>query len=183
MPEGGTLPYFIEMLRTIEWGKEGLGANYVPGGSQQFTITQFPPLTEVVVQLVPRPNIYAYIFYAVMVSPQVVPNSFYFEHTAWGSSSYNGPVSEIIVGMEYPILVPCTSSKTVRALIRNLTPYFQYFELGMKFLIVPTEENYKRVVRALEARAFPEAGIDLLKEIRDRLKPNTIGHTIGGQRG
>lgn len=153
MPSSGNaLSYFVELLRTIEWGEERLGSNYVPLGSQQATIDTFPPLTSVTFVMQPPQSIYAYIFFSVLTSPSMVPGAFYFNYIAWGSTSFIGTFSSAVLAIDFTTFIPCTQTQTVRVQITNLTTAFQFFEIDFRFLVIQTQDVYRKVVATLLQR-------------------------------
>jgi len=149
----GSMSYFTEMLRTLQWGERNLGSDYIPQGTAQFTIDAFPPYSEISATLSPPSGIYAYLYYAAFFGDSMAPDAFEFEWEAWGSRVFGGALTPGLTGIDLNYYIPCTETKVIKYRLVNTTGLLQYVELNTAFLVIANENYYRDVVEALKQRA------------------------------
>ena len=174
--QGHSLPYFVELLRTLGWERQ---VNLVGAGTTQVVIPVFPPNTKVDLQLVPTESNYCNVYYAAALGDDTMPNALTFKYRAWGSTLFSGTLTSGYLGTELEFLVPTFHNQPTDVTIANTTALAQRIELNTKTLIINTEDDYKVVVKALQQRGTSAKTEEELEKIVQLLAKFT-GQRVGG---
>ena len=157
-------PEIISYLLTLKYpGSESAKQNWVcyRGGYQVRVIIP----TGITIRYISRPleGLHARLEYATRFGSDMVPNVFSGTITQYGSTTYNGVVTERVIAdaLEYFNLV--TEQEPTRVSITNLSPLAQYMEAITDYIAIPSSEDLAIVMDALRRLNTSEKAEHLLE--------------------
>lgn len=159
-----SLPRAIEYLLTIR--EEG--GNAVLQGLNQ-SVTVLPPLTRITIQTEPALQNYAEIGYKLCFDSQMVPSAIYAEGTYFSNRPYGGLLTQYNLDNPIDTFVVTTHQQKATIVIENMTNLNQYYAAIAFILVVPTQNDWERVTKALKHMEFPDA-LDLLGKMKEAVR-------------
>lgn len=135
------IPGLIEYLLAI--GRAG-GGKLVKYGVSVVRVPIWPAGLGLTFDVRPRQNAYANIQYSQTLSPAMVPDAFYIESHQAGMVLQIGNLTEVAWGKHYT-WIEFTVDSQIKTITINISGLNQYFELGQEFLIIDSQNDYKRV--------------------------------------
>ena len=136
----------IEYL--LATGRAG-GGKLVKYGVSVVTVPIWPAGLNITFNTLPRHNAYANIQYSQSISPSMVPDAFYIESYQAGMILQIGNITENYFGLHYTWIEFLINSP-ITTIIRNISGLNQYFEIGQEFLVIDSEEDYKKVRKIID---------------------------------
>jgi len=110
------------------------------------TVPTFPPGANVVWNTAPVPNIYGQVNFYMRISPSITPDAFILDINAAGFQLIGGIMGTLAISEGWNIWVEALVGDTITNTVTNITPLNQYLQVVNFFLIIPTQENYKKML-------------------------------------
>ena len=113
------------------------------------TVPAFPPLTSVVFQTLPLINTYALIEFHWRMSPSVTPDAFTIDINVDGFQLFGSVLGALAMSDGWGMWIEITSQHPTTVILTNNTPLWQYLEIVDFWIVIPTQENYNKMLEII----------------------------------
>jgi len=141
------LPYIVEYLLSI---RRVNGGNLVHQAASQTVVNQFPPNSQIVLDVFPFAGDYFDIVFHSYFDPTIVPDAFTVYGQSYGSRVYEGILTNGFMQDKIDTLFFISAAEPAHLLVRNNTDIFQYYCGFISFISITSDEDFGAVLQHLK---------------------------------
>lgn len=141
------LPRLVEYLLSV---RRKDGSRIVGAEAVQITVPVAPPGIPIHYTITPNTGVYANIGYLSQPDSSMIPNTWAFSLEQSGVFLFSGIIDSAVLQSAWPTWIWVTHQQPVFATITNVSGLYQRWRFNSYYLLIPSEESYHDVIRALE---------------------------------